>query len=25
MSICTALADARSEPMRLILGQMGLG
>ncbi|MGE0118811.1 MAG: alpha/beta hydrolase [Dongiaceae bacterium] len=25
MSICTALADARSEPLRLILGQMGLG
>jgi arylformamidase len=24
MSICTALSDARSEPMRLILGQMGL-
>jgi arylformamidase len=24
MSICTALADAKSEPMRLILGQMGL-
>ena len=25
MSICTALADARSEPLRLVLGQMGLG
>ncbi len=24
MSVCTALADANSEPMRLILGQMGL-
>lgn len=24
MSICTALSDASSEPMRLILGQMGL-
>ncbi len=24
MSVCTALSDARSEPMRLILGQMGL-
>jgi arylformamidase len=24
MSVCTALADAASEPMRLILGQMGL-
>ncbi|MGH6927010.1 MAG: alpha/beta hydrolase, partial [Dongiaceae bacterium] len=24
MSVCTALADAKSEPMRLILGQMGL-
>jgi arylformamidase len=24
MSVCTALADSKSEPMRLILGQMGL-
>ena len=24
MSVCTALSDAKSEPMRLILGQMGL-
>jgi len=24
MSVCTALADAASEPMRLVLGQMGL-
>jgi arylformamidase len=24
MSICTAFADRKSEPMRLILGQMGL-